>query len=245
MSPDPRPAVIARRFAEVGRVIGVSGGKGGIGKTCVAAGTALSLAQRGAAVGLLDLDFTGPCAHLALGIEPRLPQEDFGVTPLKAAGLHFMSIACFSGQEPTPLRGTALSDALIELLCIVRWGRLDCLVIDMPPGLGDMLLDTSRLVPGLEYLLVSTSSRLSVETVRRNLALLQQIGVPIIGLLENMQHHPNPAVKSLALSANLPFLGALPFDPSLEAALGDPAALIATPALQALDVALADADICP
>ena len=88
MSLDPRPAVIERRFAEVGRLIGVSGGKGGIGKTCTAALTALALARQGAAVGLLDLDFTGPCAHMVLGVEARIPREDFGVLPLEVGGLH-------------------------------------------------------------------------------------------------------------------------------------------------------------
>ena len=238
MSLDPRPAVIERRFAEVGRLIGVSGGKGGIGKTCTAALTALALARQGAAVGLLDLDFTGPCAHMVLGVEARIPREDFGVLPLEAGGLDFMSIACFSDGRPTPLRGAALSDALIEMLCIVRWGRLDFLVIDMPPGLGDTLLDTARLVPRLECLLVSTASRLATETVRRNLDLLGRMGVPVTGLLENMRHRASPAVETLAQAAGVPFLGAVPFDPLLEEALGDPQALEETAVFGAVAAAV-------
>ena len=238
MSLDPRPAVIERRFAEVGRLVGVSGGKGGIGKTCTAALTALALAREGAAVGLLDLDFTGPCAHIVLGADARVPREDFGVLPLREAGLDFMSIACFSEGRATPLRGAALSDALVEMLCIVRWGRLDFLLIDMPPGLGDTLLDTARLVPRLEYLLVSTASRLATETVRRNLELLGRMQVPVAGLLETMRRRQSTAVEDLASAAGVPFWGAVPFDPLLEEALGDPSALEGTKAFAAVAAAV-------
>lgn len=234
MSLDPRPAVIGRRLDDVGRVIAVTGGKGGIGKTWTACGLALVLAAEGYRVGLLDLDLTGACAHVTLGIEPALPAEDRGIVPPLAAGLRFMSIACFCGPQPAPLRGADVSNALTELLCITQWGALDYLIVDMPPGLGDAALDAARLLPQAEYLVLSTASRVSTETVRRMIELLRRLNVRILGLVENMRRADGDAVQALAAQAGVPCLGAIPFDAGLEEALGDSRKLLGTKAAAAL-----------
>ncbi|MBT4501239.1 MAG: ATP-binding protein [Gemmatimonadetes bacterium] len=234
MKGDPRLSVIDRRLEKVGRIIAVTGGKGGIGKSMVSSCLALNLARSGQKVGLLDLDLTGPCDHLILGIDSPFPEEEFGLVPPLASGIRFMSITYFTGERPAPLRGTDVSNALIELLAIVQWGELDFLVIDMPPGLGDALLDALRLLRRAEFLVVSTASRVVLETVKRSLDLLGQVGVPIVGVLENMRRREGKGVEELALQNGLLFLGSLPFDEELEEALGDAEQLTQTAAASAL-----------
>jgi len=221
MRGDPRLSVIDRRLEKVERIVAVTGGKGGIGKSMVASCLALNLARSGQKVGLLDLDLTGPCDHLILGIGTSFPEEEFGLVPPLASGIRFMSITYFTGEQPAPLRGTDVSNALIELLAIVQWGELDFLVIDMPPGLGDALLDAVRLLRRAEFLVVSTASLVVLETVKRSLGLLEQVGVPIVGVVENMRRGKGKAVEELAVQRDLPFLGSLPFDEGLEEALGN------------------------
>ena len=114
-----------------------------------------------------------------------------------------------------------MSSALLELLAITHWGKLDVLVLDMPPGLGDINLDVINLLPRLEFLLVGNGSKVVVESVRRALQLLSELEVPMVGLLENMQRQPDDAVARLAVDFSVDYLGAIPFDGDLEAALGD------------------------
>ena len=230
---DPRLSVIERRLAGVGRILAVGGGKGGIGKTLVASTLALAGAGLGRRTGLLDLDLTAPTAHVVLGIEPRLPEERAGVEPLVQDGVSFMSIACFLGKEPAPLRGEDVTNALLELLAITRWGELDVLVVDMPPGLGDAMLDALRLVRRAEHLAVATDARVGLETARRNLALLRRLGARVAGVLANLWRDPEP-VRELARAFGAPFLGALPWDETVEAATGDPARLARTPVFAAV-----------
>jgi len=231
---DPRIAVIDDRLAGVERIVAVAGSKGGIGKSVVAATVALSLADRGVRVGLFDLDFTSPSDHVVLGVDRSFPSEEFGIDPHVAHGIALMSVAFFTGDAPAPLRGSEATSALLELLAITRWGDLDVLVLDMPPGLGDASLDVVRLLPRLEFLLVGTASPVVIESVRRAVRLLGELGASFVGLVENMQRGEGPAVAELAARHDVPYLGALPFDPGLEAAHGDADALRATRLLQAV-----------
>lgn len=231
---DPRPFAIEERLAGVRRVIGVTGSKGGIGKSVVAATLALALADRNVKVGLFDLDFTSPSDHVVLGAERSFPEEEFGVEPHVVHGIHMMSVAFFAGDAAVPLRGAATTSALLELLAITRWGDLDVLLLDMPPGLGDTSLDVINLVPRLEFLLVGNGSRVVVESVRRASSLLTELKVPLIGLLENMGRSETGAISSLAREFGMVYLGAIPFDPDLEAALGRVGSLRETAVYMAL-----------
>ena len=224
MSPraiDPREVVVDERLSGVTRIVGVTGSKGGIGKSVVASTLALALADRGVNVGLFDLDFTSPSDHVVLGIDRSFPDEEFGIDPHRVHGIEMMSVAFFAGDAPIPLRGDAATSALLELLAITRWGELDVLVLDMPPGLGDTSLDVIRLMPRLEFLLVGNGSRVVIESVRRALALFAELDVPMVGLVENMRRDQSDAVTALAAEFAVPFLGSIPYDDSLEGALGD------------------------
>lgn len=239
---DPRLAGVRLRLAEVERIVAVSGGKGGIGKSVVASTLALALAERGLATGLFDLDLTGPCDHLILGLGERQPSEEFGLDPPRVHGVRFLSVSYFAGERPAPLRGEELSDALIELLAVGHWGPTDVLVIDMPPGLGDASLDLVRLLRAAEYLVLANPSRVVLETVRRTLTFHRELGSRVAGVVENMSRGAPAASRSLAEEFGVPFLGSVPFDAELEGALGDARRLLATragAAIRALAATLA------
>jgi ATP-binding protein involved in chromosome partitioning len=222
---DPRAIVISDRLEGVARIVGVTGSKGGIGKSLVASTMALSLADAGAKVGLFDLDFTSPSGHVVLGVDKSFPDEEFGIDPHRVHGIDMMSVAFFSGDAAVPLRGDAATSALLELLAITRWGELDVLILDMPPGLGDTNLDVINLLPQLEFLLVGNGSVVVVESVRRALQLFAELKVPMVGLLENMKRGEGAAVADLAAQFDVPYLGAIPYDAMVEEALGDVEAL--------------------
>jgi ATP-binding protein involved in chromosome partitioning len=222
---DPRLAVIEKRLRDVRRVIAVSSGKGGVGKSMIATALALHLREEGHAVGLLDLDFTSPATHVILGVEGLYPEEEHGIVPPTANGLSYMSITYYSVDEPTPLRGMDVSNAIIELLAITRWGELDYLIVDMPPGIGDATLDTLRLMPRIEFIVATTPSRVAFQSVRRLLVLLKDMDVPIIGVVENMVMKPNAYVREEVERLGLEYLGSVDYDEGVEEALGDPEAL--------------------
>lgn len=232
---DPRAVVVEKRLARVQRIVAVTGSKGGIGKSIVASTLALALADQGRRVGLFDLDFTSPTDHVVLGVERSFPEEQFGIDPHIAHGIHMMSLAFFAGDAPLPLRGGEATSALLELLAITRWGELDVLVLDMPPGLGDTSLDVVRLVPRLEFLLIGNGSKVVIESVRRALALFKELGVPLIGMLENMRRDDGDAVSSLAAMADVPYLGTVPFEPDMEDCLGSVDRLRRTQMYRTLD----------
>jgi len=225
---DPRLAAIEKRLAPVRRILAVTGGKGGIGKSSVASTLALMLARRGARTALLDLDLTAPSDHVILGAQGRFPTEERGVEPPRIAGLQLMSVAYFLKDHAAPLRGADVTNALIEILAVTRWDPADVLLVDMPPGLGDVALDAARWLPRAEYLVVAGGSRVVLETVRRTLRLLRVLELPVAGVVENMSREETDVIASLARDFDIPLLGALPYDAELEAACGDPDRLAAT-----------------
>lgn len=225
---DPRIAVIERRFEKVGKIIAVSSGKGGVGKSMIATSLALNLRDKGYKVGLLDLDFTSPATHVILGVDGLYPEEDYGIIPPLAHELRYMSITHYSLDEPAPLRGEDVSNAIIELLAITRWGELDYLVVDMPPGIGDATLDTIRLIPRIEFVVVTTPSSVAYQSVRRMILLLKELGIPMSGVVENMVMKPSDYVKSDVLKLGLDYLGSIEYDEAVEESLGDVDALSET-----------------
>jgi ATP-binding protein involved in chromosome partitioning len=221
--------VINERLTRIGRIIAVSSGKGGVGKSMVATALALSLTKKGFKVGLFDLDFTGPSTHIILGVPKNVqPKEEKGIVPPIVHGLAYMSLVYFVGDNPAPLRGADVSNALIELLSVTQWGSLDFLVIDMPPGIGDAVLDLVRLVERLEFLIITTSSLLAFEVVKKQVALLCELKIPIIGIVENMKMDKTNSVEIETKKLGLKYLGAIPYDLQVESAIGNPTKLIDT-----------------
>jgi len=225
---DPRISIINERLKGTGKVVAISSGKGGVGKSLVASALALILAKKGYEIGLFDLDFTSPSTHIILGLQNIQPKEEKGIVPPMVHGLKYMSIVYYSGEYVAPLRGADVSNALIELLSITRWDKLDILVIDMPPGIGDATLDLIRLIKGIEFLLVTTPSQLAFETVRKLASLLKELKISIIGVIENMKMNHSNAIQQRARKLGLEFLAEIPYDPKVEEAIGNADMLLNT-----------------
>ena len=218
---DVRLSVIDERIKDVKNIIAVSSGKGGVGKSLVASALSLSLAKRGYKVGLFDLDLTSPSTHIILNVGETQPIEDKGIVPPKIHGISYMSITYYSGDHPTPLRGQEFSNALIELMAITRWGDLDFLLIDMPPGISDATLDIIRFIKRAKFLIITTPSKLAFETVRKLIELLLDLHVEIIGIVENMKLKKSDFIKINMDKLGVRYLGEIKFDEDLEEALGD------------------------
>ncbi|MFX0097373.1 MAG: P-loop NTPase [Candidatus Hodarchaeota archaeon] len=218
---DPRINIIDERLKGINRMIAVTGGKGGIGKSMVSSNLALVLANSGYKVGLFDLDFYGPSDHIILGISDIYPKEEKGIIPPEVHGIKFISIIYYAGDKPSPIRGADVSNALIELLTITRWGKLDFLVIDMPPGIGDATLDAIRFMKRNEFVIVTTQSKVALETVKKMIQVLREISAPILGVIENMKFRKSSFVKNQLQEFSAPVLGEIIYDEDLEEAIGD------------------------
>jgi len=218
---DPRIGIIEERLKGINNIIAVSSGKGGVGKSLIASTLALTLARRDYKVGLFDLDFTSPSTHVILGVKGLQPKEEKGIIPPQIHGLRYMSIIYYSGEYASPLRGVDISNALIELLAITRWNTLDFLIIDMPPGISDAILDIIRLIKRIKFLVVTTPSRLAFETVRKLTDLLSELGIPIVGVVENMKIKESRFIQQQVEGRGIKFWGEIPFDNLLEEAIGN------------------------
>jgi ATP-binding protein involved in chromosome partitioning len=226
---DPRTSIIHERLTKIRRIIAISSGKGGVGKSLIATALALELANKGCKVGLFDLDFTSPTTHIILGSPDNAkPKEDKGLIPPRVCGLEYMSLVYYTSDKPAPLRGEDTSNALIELLAVTRWSELDYLIIDMPPGIGDAVLDLIRLVKNIEFIIVTTSSRLAFETVKKLAHLLEELRIPVIGVVENMKMNKKGGIEDKTKQLGLPYVGEIQFDPNVETAIGKPFALLKT-----------------
>ncbi|MCD6323796.1 MAG: P-loop NTPase [Desulfurococcales archaeon] len=194
--------------------------KGGVGKTLVSVSLALALSDLGRKVGLLDLDITNPSAHVALGMKLKdLPEEEKGVKPPEVGGVEFMTIAYYTKDNPTPLRGWEIDNAVREILAITIWGELDYLLIDTPPGMSDELLDVITFFKPAEPLVVATNSPLAIKSVERLLKLLKE-ELTVKGVVENMASGASSLVKDLCTAHSVSYLGAIGFDPQIDSKLG-------------------------
>lgn len=223
---DPRINVVEKRLKNVKRVIAVAGGKGGIGKSTIASLLALVLAESKQKVGLLDLDFTGASTHTILGLTDfHFPDEEEGIIPPKLHGISYITIANFTQDHTTLMRGHDVTNAILELLAITRWDDLDYLIIDMPPGINDTTLDIIRFIKKIEFCIVTTPSKITTKVVRKSVDLLQELGVPILGLIENMTYPAIPYAKECFEKC---YLGTIPFDETYENAIGNADTLLDT-----------------
>ncbi|HEX4883096.1 MAG TPA: iron-sulfur cluster carrier protein ApbC [Casimicrobiaceae bacterium] len=210
----------------VKNIIAVASGKGGVGKSTTAVNLALALASEGAQVGILDADIYGPSQPMMLGIAGR-PESTDGKTiePMEAYGLQAMSIG-FLIDIDTPMvwRGPMVTQALEQLLKDTRWRDLDYLVVDMPPGTGDIQLTLSQKVPVTGAVIVTTPQDIALIDARKGLKMFEKVGVPIVGIVENMSIHVcsncghaehifgTGGAEKMCAEYGVPFLGSLPLD---------------------------------
>ncbi len=173
-------------------VIAVASGKGGVGKSTVAANLALAWAAQGARVGVLDADIYGPSQPLMLGLSGERPNSPDGqhIIPLRAHGVEAMSIGFMvDAEQPMVWRGPMVTQALQQLLSQTRWGELDYLVIDMPPGTGDIQLTLAQKVPVAGAVIVTTPQDIALADARKGLKMFEKVAVPVLGIVENMSVH--------------------------------------------------------
>ena len=193
----PQGRGVANNIALPGvkNIIAVSSGKGGVGKTTVAVNLAVSLALDGAKVGLMDADVYGPNVPLMLGIGHVQPQVSAKgqLVPLEAHGVKIISMAVLvPPDKPMILRGPMLHCVVRQFLTDVDWGELDYLIVDMPPGTGDVQLSLAQLVPVQGAVLVTTPQAVSLADVRRAYAMFEQVSIPVLGVIENMSYFIPP-----------------------------------------------------
>jgi ATP-binding protein involved in chromosome partitioning len=176
----------------VKNVIAVASGKGGVGKSTVAVNLALAWAAAGARVGLLDADIYGPSLPLMLGLVGQHPTSPDGkrIRPLAAHGLHAMSVGFLvDPAEAVVWRGPMVTSALTQLLNDTEWGELDYLVVDMPPGTGDIQLTLAQKVPVAGAVIVTTPQDIALADARKGVAMFAKVAVPVLGVVENMSLH--------------------------------------------------------
>jgi ATP-binding protein involved in chromosome partitioning len=211
---------------QVKNIIAVASGKGGVGKSTTAVNLALALAQEGARVGLLDADIYGPSQPMMMGLHER-PQSEDGKTmePLENHGIQVMSIGFLvSPEEATIWRGPMATQALEQLLRQTNWKDLDYLLVDMPPGTGDIQLTLSQRVPLTGAVIVTTPQDIALLDAKKGIKMFDKVGVPILGLVENMAvhictqcgHHEHifgqDGGQHMAQQLEIDYLGALPLD---------------------------------
>jgi ATP-binding protein involved in chromosome partitioning len=211
----------------VKNAIAVASGKGGVGKSTVAVNLAVSLAESGASVGLLDADIYGPNIPTMMGVLSLPPITEKKIVPAEAYGVQLMSIGFLvKPDQPLIWRGPMLHSALRQFLTDVAWGELDYLVIDLPPGTGDAQLSLAQSLPLSGGLIVTLPQQVSLDDALRGLEMFRQLDVPILGIIENMSYleledgtrldvFGTGGGERLALETGVPFMGAVPMDPDV------------------------------
>ena len=204
-------------------VIAVGAGKGGVGKTTVAVNLAVALAERGSRVGMLDGDIYGPNVPMMLGLSAQLATDGQKILPAEKYGIQVVSMAFLTNDDSAVIwRGPMLHGAIQQFFREVAWDDLDYLVVDMPPGTGDVALSLSQTVPVSGAIVVTTPQQVSLADTRRAVRMYQKLNIRVTGLIENMSHYACPqcgheadifghgAGEALAAEMGIPFLGRVP-----------------------------------
>jgi ATP-binding protein involved in chromosome partitioning len=212
----------------VKNVIAVGAGKGGVGKTTVAVNLALALAKTGSRVGIIDGDIYGPNVPIMLGIDAPLGTDGEKILPAEKYDLQVVSMGFLATDDaPVIWRGPMLHGVIRQFFQEVRWDNLDYLVIDLPPGTGDVVLSLSQTVFVAGAIVVTTPQQVSLADTRRAIAMYQKLEIPILGLIENMSHFVCPSCRhesdifgsgggeKLAAQTHVPFLGRVPISEPL------------------------------
>ena len=227
MTAKVRPAVISdmskQPVAGVRNIVAVGAGKGGVGKTTVSVNLAIALSQSGARVAMIDGDVYGPNVPIMLGVHTQLGTDGQRIIPADQYGIQLVSMA-FLTSDDTPViwRGPMLHGVVQQFFREVAWNDVDYLIVDLPPGTGDIALSLSQSVPVAGAILVTTPQTVSLADTRRAIKMYEKLNVPAMGLVENMSTFICPSCKTesdifgkgggekLAKEMNVPFLGALP-----------------------------------
>ena len=233
---DEKPAAAARpqaptpsAFPNLGRMIAISSGKGGVGKSTIATNLAVALAQSGARVGLMDADIYGPNIPRMMGVNDPPPVVNERIQPLEAHGVKVMSLGfIIERDQPAIWRGPIVMKIIQQFLRDVQWGELDYFLVDMPPGTGDAQLSLVQTAQVHGALIVTTPQAVAVGDALRGVKMFQRVGVPVLGIIENMswlecEHcgKPSPIFGSgggqqLADEVELPLLGQIPLYPPVQ-----------------------------
>lgn len=213
----------------VSKIIAIGSGKGGVGKTTVSVNLAIALTKLGYKVGLIDADIYGPNIPLMMGSneQPRVGQGN-SIVPIEAHGLKTISIGYISqGDKPLMMRGPMLHQIVRQFLQQVEWGELDYLLIDLPPGTGDVVISLVQTVPLTGAVVVSTPSDVSLQDARKALEMFHEVHVDVLGVVENMSHFTCPhchqeidifskgGAEKTADTYGIPFLGSVELIPSI------------------------------
>jgi ATP-binding protein involved in chromosome partitioning len=212
----------------VAHVVAVGSGKGGVGKTTVAVNLAVALGKMGYSVGLIDADIYGPNVPMMLGVtrQPNVVGEN-RIEPIFSHGVKFISVGLISpGDKPMVMRGPMLHQIIRQFLQQVEWGNLDYLVVDLPPGTGDVVISLVQTVPLTGAIVVSTGSSVALQDARKALEMFHQVKVEVLGLVENMSQMRLPdgtmldvfgagGTERTAAQFGLEFLGSVDMDPSI------------------------------
>jgi ATP-binding protein involved in chromosome partitioning len=215
---------------EVRRILAISSGKGGVGKSTVAVNLAVALTQTGARVGLMDADVYGPNIPMMMGISKPPEQQDGKIKPAERYGVKVMSMGFFVPEDTALVwRGPMVHTAIQQFFRDVLWGELEYLLIDLPPGTGDAQLTLSQLVPLCGAITVTTPQAVALYDVRKGVRMFQKVNVPLLGLVENMSFFvcghcgtrteifASGGGERAAAQLGVPFLGRVPIDPSIRA----------------------------
>ncbi len=221
----PEPVV----YPLLGRIIAVSSGKGGVGKSTVAVNLAIALAKQGNRVGIMDADIYGPNLPLMLGVDAAPAVRDEKIIPLEAHGIKIMSIGfLIEKEQPAIWRGPIVMKIITQFLRDVAWGQLDYFLVDMPPGTGDAQLSLVQATQVHGAVVVTTPQQVAVGDALRGVKMFERVGVPVLGIVENMSYFENPETgkpiavfgsgggERLAVETSLPLLGQVPLDPRIQ-----------------------------
>ena len=235
----------------VANIVAIGSGKGGVGKTTLAVNLAVALAKLGYKVGLIDADIYGPNVPLMLGSsqQPRVLANN-QIEPNVAHGIKVISVGFISpGDKPLVMRGPMLHQIIRQFLQQVEWGELDFLLVDLPPGTGDVVISLVQTVPLTGAVVVSTPSDVSLQDARKALEMFHQVNVEVLGIVENMSHFTCPhchqeidifskgGAERTAKQFNLQFLGSIELDPEIRQGgdKGLPVALLGETSAKAKD----------